>query len=75
MTKPKGKFYSRLPDGNMINLTIWAGKSDPKSEVITVEVRRYTSDYDWETISRIAVYRDQFGRYNQLPERKQKEKK
>jgi hypothetical protein len=70
MAKPKGNFFSRLPNGDLLNLTIWKGKSDPKSEVVTVEVRRYRSDYEWETLSRIAVFRDQTGRYSQLPERK-----
>jgi len=70
MAKPKGRFFSRLPNGDLLNLTIWSGKSDPKAEVVTVEVRRYRSDSDWETIGRLAIYRDQVGRYTQLPEKK-----
>ena len=68
MAKPKGRFYSRLPNGNFLNVTIWPGKSDPEAEIIVSEVRRYRSDSKWETISRLAIYRSPSGRYNQLPE-------
>ena len=70
MAKPKGSFFSRLPNGDLVNLVIWPGKSDPKAEIITIEVRRYRSDSEYETISRLAVYRDPSGRFSQLPEKK-----
>lgn len=70
MAKPKGRFYSRLPNGDFLNVTIWPGKSDPEAEIVVAEVRRYNSDSDWETISRLAIYRSPSGKFDQLPEKK-----
>jgi hypothetical protein len=70
MAKPKGSFLSRLPNGDLLNMVIWPGKSDPQAEIIAVEVRRYRSDTEWETIGRLAVYRDQKGKFILLPEKK-----
>ncbi len=70
MGNPKGRFFSRLPNGDMLNMVVWPGKTDPQAEIIAVEVRRYRSDTDYETISRLAVYRDKSGRLSQLPEKK-----
>ena len=70
MAKPKGRFLSRLPNGDLINMVIWPGKTDPKAEIIAVEIRRYHSDTEWETVGRLAVYRDQMGKFTLLPEKK-----
>jgi hypothetical protein len=70
MARPKGSYFSRLPNGDILNISIWSGKSDPKAEIITAEVRRYSSDSKWETIGRLAIYRSPLGSYSQLPEKK-----
>lgn len=70
MAKPKGRFFSRLPNGDFLNLTIWPGKTEPKAEIIVAEVRHYSSDSKWESVSRLAVYRSPSGKYNQLPEKR-----
>lgn len=57
-----------MPNGDYLGFTVWPGKSDPKAEVLTVQVRR-PSDQGWETVSRLAVYRTAEGGYSQLPER------
>jgi hypothetical protein len=64
----KARFSTRMPNGNFLTLTIWAGKSDPTAEVLTVQVRQ-PSTQGWETVSRLAVYRTAEGGYSQLPER------
>ena len=33
---PKASFRNRLDNGEFLSLTVWAGKSDPQAEVITV---------------------------------------
>ena len=70
MGEPKGRFFSRLPNGDFLNLTIWPGKKEPDAEVIVAEIRHYRSDSNWETVSRLALYRTATGKFNQLPERK-----
>jgi hypothetical protein len=65
---PKAGFRSRLHNGNFLTLTVWAGKSDPKAEIITVQIRRLNGDV-WETVGRLAAYRTADGNYSQLPER------
>ena len=65
---PKASFRNRLDNGDFLRLTVWAGKSDPKAEVITVQVRRLNGDV-WETVGRLAAYRTADGNYSQLPER------
>jgi len=65
---PKAGFRSRLDNGDFLSLTVWAGKSDPNAEVITVQIRRLNGDV-WETVGRLAAYRTADGNYSQLPER------
>jgi len=64
----KARFSTRMPNGDYLSLTVWPGKSDPTAEVLTVQVRRQSSQ-GWETAGRLAVYRTADGRYSQLPER------
>ncbi len=65
---PKAGFRNRLDNGDFLSLTVWAGKSDPNAEVITVQIRRLNGDV-WETVGRLAAYRTADGNYSQLPER------
>ena len=65
---PKVSFRNRLDNGDFLTLTVWAGKSDPNAEVITVQIRRLKGDV-WETVGRLAAYRTADGNYSQLPER------
>jgi len=66
---PKASFRKLLDNGDFLTLTVWAGKSDPKAEVITVQIRRLNGDV-WETVGRLAAYRTTDGNYSQLPERR-----
>jgi hypothetical protein len=66
---PKASFRNRLDNGDFLTLTVWAGKADPKAEVLTVQIRRLNGDV-WETVSRLAAYRTADGNYSQLPERR-----
>jgi len=68
-TQPKVSFRDSLADGDFLTLTVWAGKSDPKAEAITVQIRHLNGDV-WETIGRLAAYRTANGNYSQLPERR-----
>ena len=70
-SQPKARFSNRMPNGDFLSLTVWAGKSDPAAEVLTVQVRHYSGEH-WETTGRVAVYRTAEGLYSQLPERKEK---
>jgi len=65
--QPKVSFRDRLANGDFLTLTVWAGKSDPKAEVITAQIRHLNGDV-WETIGRLAAYRTADGNYSQLPE-------
>jgi hypothetical protein len=67
-TYPKFKFSNRLPNGDFLNLSVWQGKKDPTSEVLTIEIRHLEED-EWNTLGRLAVYRTNDGNYSQLPER------
>lgn len=67
--QPKGRFSSRIDERDYLNLTVWAGKTDPSAEIIVVQIRRREGD-NWETVARLAVYRSSDGSYSQLPERK-----
>ena len=67
--QPKVSFRDRLSNGDFLTLSVWAGKSDPKAEVITVQIRHLNGDV-WETIGRLAAYRTADGNYSQLPERR-----
>jgi hypothetical protein len=71
-SKPKERFYSRLNEQDYLGLTIWAGKTDPNAEVLTVQLRRREGD-NWETIGRLAVYRSSNGVYSKLPERQSRD--
>lgn len=68
--KPKARFSIPLENGEFLSLTVWQGKTDPKAEVLTVQIRRKEGE-GWVTVSRLAIYRSQDGSYNQLPERPQ----
>jgi len=70
-SQPKARFSSRMPNGDFLSLSVWAGKSDPAAEVLTVQVRHYSGEL-WETVGRLAVYRNAEGFYSQLPERQEK---
>jgi hypothetical protein len=72
LAKPKGSFFSRLPNGDLLNVTIWSAKSDLEAEVVTAEIRRYSSDSNWQTLGRLARYRSPEGNYKQLAESKRK---
>jgi hypothetical protein len=67
-SQPKARFSSRLPNGDYLNLTVWAGKKDPTAEVLAIEIR-HSAGSSWETTGRLAVYRTGDGNYSQLPER------
>ncbi|UCH32542.1 MAG: hypothetical protein JSV05_03950 [Candidatus Bathyarchaeota archaeon] len=68
-SQPKARFYTRVNEQDFLGLTVWRGKSDPTAEVIVVQIRRKEGE-NWETVSRLAVYRSSDGIYSQLPERK-----
>jgi len=44
---------TRLPNGDFLSLTVWAGKSDPTAEIITAQIR-HSLGSQWETVGRIA---------------------
>ena len=69
-SQPKARFHKRINKQDYLNLTVWAGKADPKAEVIVMQIRRNIED-NWETIDRLAVYRSPEGSYSRLPERSQ----
>lgn len=64
----KARFSRRTQEGDFLNVTVWPGKSDPSAEVIVTQIRRQ-KEGQWETIARLAVYRNSAGLYNELPER------
>ena len=65
---PKARFSTKLPNGDFLGITIWAGKTDPNAEVVTVQIR-HPSGSEWETTARIALYRTTDGKYSLLPEK------
>ena len=67
-SQPKARFYTRINEQDYLGLTVWAGKSDPSAEVITIQLRRNEGE-KWETIGRLAVYRTSDGTYSKLPDR------
>jgi len=69
-SQPKASMRVRLPNGDYLTFSVWPGKTDPKAEVITVQIRHLSGDR-WETSGRLAVYRTAEGNYSQLPERQQ----
>lgn len=68
ISQPKARFYTRINEQDFLSITIWKGKADPKSEVLTVQLRQKLGD-SWKTIGRLAVYRTQDGTYSKLPDR------
>ena len=68
ISQPKASMRTRLANGDYLTLTVWAGKTDPNAEVITVQIRHPEGD-QWETTGRMAAYRTSDGTYSQLPER------
>ena len=67
-SQPKASMRTKLPNGDFLTLTVWAGKTDPNAEVITVQIRHPEGD-QWITTGRMAAYRTSDGTYSQLPER------
>jgi hypothetical protein len=68
-SQPKARFYVRLDEQDFLSMTVWPGKTDPKAEVIVVQLRRRNGD-NWKTIGRLAVYRTSEGMYSKLLDRK-----
>lgn len=48
-----------------LNVAIFSGKKDPNADVIQIQISGLRND-NWETVSRIGVYRDEQG-YRELP--------
>ena len=67
-SKPKARFSTRLPNGDYLQVAVWAGKTDPAAEVLNVQIR-HMSEGEWMTAGKIAVYRAKDGSYTQLPDR------
>jgi hypothetical protein len=68
-SQPKARLKTKLPNGDFLTLTVWAGKSDPTAEVIQVQIRHLSGEI-WETVGRLAAYRTLDGNYSQLPDRR-----
>jgi hypothetical protein len=49
-----------------LKLTVRPVKADPKTKVMTAQLRRNDGD-NWGTVERLAVYRAADGSYSQLP--------
>ena len=69
-SQPKARFHKRISEQDYLNVTVWAGKADPKAEVIVTQIRRNNGE-NWETVGKLAVYRSPDGSYSQLPERQE----
>ena len=67
-SQPKARFHKRINEQDFLNITVWPGKADPAAEVITLQLRRNSGE-NWETITKLAVYRSSDGKYSELPER------
>ena len=70
-SKPKARFSTRLPNGDYLQIAVWAGKTDPAAEVVNVQVRHVSNVGEWMTAGKLAVYRAKDGSYTQLPDRPQ----
>ena len=68
--RPKASFHKRMADGNYLGIAVWPGKTEPEAEVIAIQVRTFY-DGKWETLERMAIYRDHKGAYFELPERRE----
>jgi hypothetical protein len=66
-SRPKYSFSKKLGGGEFLNVAVWPGKSNPKDEVVSVQLRMF--DGDWKTLGRVALYRTKDGVYSELPER------
>jgi len=64
---PKFSFSKKLGGGEFLNVAVWPGRSNPKDEVVSVQLRRF--DGDWKTLGRLALYRTNDGTYSELPEK------
>lgn len=67
-SRPKARFSTKLPNGDYLQVAVWAGKSDPLAEVLSVQLRHISGD-EWSTVGKLALYRGKDGSYTQLPER------
>jgi len=65
--RPKYSFSRRLAEGEFLNVAVWPGRSNPQDEVVTVQVRKF--DSDWKTVARIGLFRTSAGVYSEPPER------
>ncbi len=61
-------FLNAAPNGDYLQIAVWAGKTDPAAEVVNVQVR-HMSDGEWMTAGKLAVYRAKDGSYTQLPDK------
>jgi len=68
--RPKASFNKPMADGNYLGIAVWPGKTEPEAEVIAIRVSRFY-DGEWETLERMAIYRDPKGAYFALPERRE----
>jgi hypothetical protein len=68
--RPKASFNKRMADGNYLGIAVWPGKTEPEAEVIAIQIRSFY-DGKWETLERMAIYRNPQGEYRALPERRE----
>jgi hypothetical protein len=66
-THPKHSFSKKLGEGEFLSVAVWAGRSNPEDEVLSVQLRKF--DGSWRTLGRLALYRTKEGTYSELPER------
>jgi len=67
-SRPKARFSAKLPNGDYLQVAVWASKSDPLAEIISVQLRHLSGE-EWSTSGKLAVYRAKDGSYSQLPDR------
>lgn len=70
--RPKYNFSKKIGDGQFLNVAVWAGKSNPDDEVLSIQLRKF--DGNWKTVSRLALYRTKEGAYSELPEKVKEER-
>jgi hypothetical protein len=66
-SRPKYSFSKKLEGGEFLNVAVWAGKSNPENEVVSIQLRKF--DGSWKTVARLALYRTKDGTYSELPEK------
>jgi hypothetical protein len=55
MARPKGSYFSRLPNGDILNISLWSGKSDPKQRssqqkfIVTVQILNGRQEEDLQS--------------------------